>query len=553
MTTGTTADRSDGASAGDPSEGDPGLHGVVRNSRVMALGTVVSRATGFLRTVVIATAIGLAVGDAYNVANTVPNIIYELLLGGVLTSVVVPLLVQAAERDGDDGSAYAQRLLTLAGVALAASTVVAVLAAPLIVTVYTGHQDPAVYDLTKTFARFFLPQIFFYGIGALIGAILNVRGSFAPPMWTPILNNLVVIATGLMFIVITHGEPQPGGLSTSQTWLLGLGTTLGIVLQTVALLPALRRTGFRIRPRWDFRNAGLGEAARLASWVLLYVLSNQLGYLVIVRLAKAIGVGAFSAYTYAFFLVQLPHAIVAVSVITALLPRMSENAVHGRLHRVSEDLADGLKLAGVLLVPSQLLAMALGPLVGVVVFNYVNLNQSGARLIGYVLAGYAVSLVPFSAYQLQLRAFYAMRDTRTPALVNLAVNGVNVAVDLALFWTLHGVRARVVGLAVGYSVSYLVGFLIFQVLLRRRLEPARQRTYLLRTYVRLTIAGALSTTVGWLVAHALTGVLGQGRIGSGAGLALGVLVAVPIYVVAALRMRVREVRQVFGMARTRLG
>lgn len=528
------------------------MGGIVRSSTAMALGTVVSRGTGFLRTVVLATAIGLTVGDAYNVANTLPNVVYELLLGGVLTSVVVPLVVDAAARDGDDGEAYAQRLLTLVTVALTAATTVAVLLAPWIIRLYASGEKADTVALATTFARFFLPQIIFYGIGALIGAILNTRGSFAPPMWTPILNNLVVIATGLLFIVITNGTPRPGELSTTQTWVLGLGTTLGIVVQTVVLLPALRRTGFRLRLRWDFRNSGLRRAARLAGWVLVYVIANQLAFVAIVRLATDAYAGGFSAYTYAFFLVQLPHAIVAVSVITALLPRMSRAATSGRRDLVADDLATGLKLAGVLLVPAQLVCIALGPLIATVVFAHLNIDVDQARFIGVVLAAYAVSLVPFSAFQLQLRGFYALQDTRTPALVNVAIAVLNVVVDVILFVTLHG-RNRVVGLAVGYSVSYIVGFVIFTVLLRRRLERPARQTRLVQTYVRLAVAAVLGTLVAWLFAKAAIHVLDDGPLGAGVGVVGGLLLGTPAYVAAATRMRVGEVSQVVGMVRRRFG
>jgi putative peptidoglycan lipid II flippase len=552
VTTGTTSGRSAGRTPGDIGEAGPGTGGIVRSSTAMALGTVISRATGFLRTVVLATAIGLAVGDAYNVANTLPNVVYELLLGGVLTSVVVPLVVEAATRDGDDGEAYAQRLLTLVAIALTAATTVAVLLAPWIIRLYTGGRDPATVDLATTFARFFLPQIIFYGLGALIGAILNTRDSFAPPMWTPILNNIVVIATGLLFIAVTTGAPQPGHLSTTQTWVLGFGTTLGIVVQTVALLPALRRTGFRLRVRWDFRNSGLRRAARLAGWVLVYVAANQLAFIAIVRLARGAYQGGFSAYTYAFFLVQLPHAIVAVSVITALLPRMSRAATAGRRDLVADDLATGLKLAGVLLVPAQLVCIVLGPLIATVVFAHLNIDVDQARFIGAVLAAYAVSLVPFSAFQLQLRGFYALQDTRTPALVNVAIAVLNVVVDVILFVTLHG-RDRVVGLAIGYSVSYIAGFILFTALLRRRLQRPERRTRLLQTYVRLSVAAVLGTAVAWVVATAAVHVLDDGPLGAGVGVFGGLLLGTPVYVAAAMRMRVAEMRQVAGMVRRRFG
>ncbi|HLI56264.1 MAG TPA: murein biosynthesis integral membrane protein MurJ, partial [Actinomycetota bacterium] len=402
-------------------------------TRSMAVGTLISRATGFLRTLIIAAAIGEIVGDAYNIANTVPNIVYELLLGGVLTSVVVPLLVSAAQTDGDNGEAYAQRLLTVVVVGLGFASVLAVALAPAIIHAYFGgsRHDARSIAIGIVFARFFLPQIFFYGVGALLGAILNVRGSFAPPMWAPILNNLVVIVTGALFIAVTRvSQVDAGRLTTGQEYLLAIGTTVGVIAQTVALFPALRSVHFRLRLRLDLRGAGLTKAARLAGWVFVYVGANQLAYLEISRLANSGPHGAYSVYTYAFLLVLLPHSVVAVSVITALLPRMSRSAGEGRTAAVATDLASGVTLSAVILIPAAFASIVLGPLIGAVLFAHHALGLSTGRLVGATLAAYAISLVPFSAFQLQLRAFYALHDTRTPALVNIALAVINVGADL---------------------------------------------------------------------------------------------------------------------------
>jgi putative peptidoglycan lipid II flippase len=516
----------------------------------MALGTLASRATGFLRTLIIGVAIGGLVGDAYNAANTIPNIIYELLLGGVLTSVVVPLLVAAAQRDTDDGEAYAQRLLTVVVIGLGAITLLAVALAPTIIRLYLVN--PTVAPMATLFALFFLPQIFFYGVGALVGAILNVRGSFAPPMWTPVLNNVVLILTGILFIAITQTDAvKRGALSSSQEILLAAGTTLGIVVQTVALLPALRATGFRLRPRFDLRSAGLSVAARLAGWVFVYVLANQAAFLVITRLATAPKNGSFTVYVYAFTLVLLPHSVVAVSVITALLPQMSRNAGQGRLDAVGADLARGLKLAAVVLVPSALAGIVLGPLIGEILFGHRAFSQADGRLIGATLAAYAVSLVPFSAFQLQLRAFYAMQDTRTPALVNLVLAAINIAADLVMILVLPATE-RAVALAIGYSISYFVGYAWFTVLLRRRLGPQPQ-AQVGRTLVRLSLAGLVAAAFAYAASHAITDALGIGLAGSLAGIAAGLAVGVPVYIGLVLRMRIPEVLEVKELARGSVG
>ncbi len=519
----------------------------------MATGTVASRATGFVRTVAIAYAIGdRALANAYNVANVLPNIVYELLLGGVLTSVVVPLLVAAAQRDqaagGVDrpGEAYAQQLLTLVTIVLGATSLVAVLIAPQLMALYGHAGDDRGRELAVTFARFFLPQILFYGVGAMVAAILNTRSRFAAPMWAPVLNNLVVIVTVLLFLL----QNPPTGpdallLTTGQLLTLAIGTTTGIVVQTVALLPSLRASGFRLRPRFDLRLADLLHAGRLAGWVFAYVAANQAGLIVVINLAQAAsrapgqqaGAG-YSPYVYAFALFSLPHAIVGVSIITALLPRMSRAAVGGHLDRLRADLSAGMRLAGVLIVPAAVGLLTLGPFIGILVFDHGNVTTGDAQLIGFVLAGFALGLVPFSAFQLQLRAFYALGDTRTPALVNVAVNAVNVAVDLALYTALPP-RLRVVGLAVGYSASYAAGLPLASRLLARRL-PAGRAQHVVRCYVRLSLAAALGAVLALPLALLLAALVGPGAFGAGVALAGALTVGGIGYLIAGRRLRVAE-------------
>jgi putative peptidoglycan lipid II flippase len=531
--------------------------GLLRSTRVMAAGTLVSRATGLVAKLLLAWALGLAVGDAYNVANTIPNIVYELLLGGILTSVVVPLIVQAAAGDAGEGDAYAQRLLTLVALALGAASIAAVLAARGIVGLYighfsTGHPRPAEIDLATTLARFFLPQIFFYGIGATMGAILNTRGRFGAPMWAPVLNNIVVIATVTVFFLLPGpGDLLPRTITTAQTLTLGIGTTLGIVTQTVALLPSLRRAGFRWRPRFDFRHTGLGQAGRLAGWVLLYVLVNQIGYAVVTNLAtSALGsgrtAGGYSIYVYAFLVFQLPHAVVAVSVITALLPRMSRHAVEDRPELVTRELSRGVRLAAVVLVPATFAYVTLNQPIMRLLFGHGQLDVADTRILGWTLAAFAIGMLPFSAFQLQLRAFYALRDTRTPALVNIAVNAVNVAVDIVAFATLPS-RWIVPGLAIGYAASYAAGLAVFSRLLAARLGSV-DGYRVVRTVVRLAIAGIGGAALAYLVAKAVYVPLGRGSVGSLAALVAGVPLGGAFYLWVAARLRVREIRALADVA-----
>ena len=528
-----------------------------RSTRLMAMGTVASRGTGFVRTAVIVAALGVGpVAAAYNVANTTPNIVYELMLGGILASVIVPLLVRAMKDDPDGGLAYAQRLLTLTALVLGGTAVVLVVFAPALIDLYAGDLSPEARELAVVFSRFFLPQLLFYGVGAVLAAILNARGSFAAPMFAPVLNNLVVIVTGLAFLAVRGAqELRPGGLTDTEILLLGLGTTLGIIVQTVALVPALRAAGVPLRPRFDLRGTGLRRAGRLAKWMLLYVVANQVAYLVVVRLSsdeQLVEAGrGYPSYVYAFILWQLPHAIVAVSVITALLPRMSRAAADDRLNDLRCSLNRGLRLTASVLVPAAVAFMVLGRDLAVVTFARGNASVEDARFIGVLLGVFAVGLVPFSLYQMQLRAFYAMQDTRTPTMINLGVNAVLIVTDLLLY-TLLPPDLKVIGLAAGHATSFAAGLLLCSLVLSRRLGGLDGAT-VVRTVVRCAAAVALPAVVAGLVAAALTRELGDGPLGSAAALVGGGSALLVGYVLIARRLRVREIDDVAGPVLRRLG
>src|SRR5690606_32824369 len=275
-------DRQPPAPGGAAETPDEEFGDVAGHSAVMALGSIVSRVTGFLRTVIIAAALGSTlVGNAYTTAQWFPGMVYELLLGGILTSVLVPVLVRARRREPDRGEAYPQRLVTLAVLALAVTTALAVAAAPLLAWISRSPTP----ELVTTLSYLILPTIFFYGMSGLLTAVLNTRGHFAAPMWTPILNNLVVIGTFALYLVIYGAEPVlPDEMGAGRVALVGGGTLLGIVVQAAGLLPALRRVGFRFRWRTDLRELRLRELGRLGGWMFCYVAVNQVGVLVVLSL-----------------------------------------------------------------------------------------------------------------------------------------------------------------------------------------------------------------------------------------------------------------------------
>jgi putative peptidoglycan lipid II flippase len=534
---------------------------LLRSGAIMALGTVVSRVTGFLRTAVLVMALGTAaLGDAYNVANTVPNIVYDLLLGGILTSVIVPLIVQSRERDRRYGEEYEQRLFTGAVIFLAVLTIIAVLLAPMMISLYGNGFKGEQRELAVLFARFFLPQIFFYGVGAFAGAILNVRGRFGAPMWAPVLNNVVVIVIGVIFLLVSTGKVNPGTITEGQTQLLALGTTGGILLQTVALWPSLRAAGFRWRPRLDFQHGEIGSIGRMAGWTLVYVLATQTAFAVITALSTeagdrglregiAYGVG-YTPYFNAYQLFQLPYAIVGVSVITALLPRMSEHAAEERRDLVRSDFSSGLRLSSVIIVPAAVLMFVLGEEVTTVLFAHGNTSHADALMIADVLRAMAVALVPYSAYQLMLRVFYAYRDTRTPAFIALITVTTNIALAFVMFAVLPTERI-VVGIALGVAVSNAVGALVCWGVLRWRLGGLDGRR-ILASHVKLGVAMVPALIFAFAVHEIIGTYVGTSSGPAVISLVIGGFGGALCYLVAARLLRVQEVQTLLRTVAGRL-
>jgi putative peptidoglycan lipid II flippase len=519
----------------------------------MAVGTVASRGTGFLRTLVLVYATGVVMlGNAYNNANTLPNAIYYLMLGGVFTSVVVPLLVRAARRDPDHGEAYAQRMFTLGAVALLVVTVVAtVLAGPLVYlyapTIHGPAGSPlgAEHHLMVVWAYFFIPQIFFYGMSSLIGALLNTRGRFAAPMWTPVVNNLVVIAVGGLYVVTVGRGKDPQDISSFGVQLLGIGTTLGVIAQTVALFPSLRGAGFRWRPALGFKPGEVSEMGRMAGWMLVYVTSIWVGSLIVQIVANfSPGANGYSAYTIAWQLFQLPYAIIGISVITALLPRMSEHASARRYSLVRDDFSIGVRLASVIVVPAAVYLGLLGGPLAEVLFFYAGAGH--ARYIGEVFGLFSLGLIPYMLTQLQLRVFFSFQDSRTAAFVGLLTMAVSIAASFIALSILP--RPDVVaGLGVAYGISNLVSTIAGWALLLRRMGSL-DGWAIARSLTRMHLA----TVPGLLFAVAV--MIGAEHVAHNPSATYGVLVtiiggggAVLLYALSARLLRVAE----FGyLART---
>ncbi|MEU1227458.1 murein biosynthesis integral membrane protein MurJ [Streptomyces sp. NPDC005828] len=537
--------------------------GLLKSSAVMAAGTLVSRLTGFVRSLVITGALGAALlGDTFTIAYTLPTMIYILTVGGGLNSVFVPQLVRSMKNDEDGGEAYANRLLTLVMVALGLIVALAVFAAPLLIRLMSNTiaDDAAANSVAVTFARYCLPTIFFMGVHVVMGQILNARGKFGAMMWTPVLNNIVMIVTFGLFIWVygTSAESHMGvqTIPDEGIRLLGIGTLLGLVVQALAMIPYLRETGFRFRPRFDWKGHGLGKTVKLAKWTVLFVLANQAGVLVVTQLATAAGEesgkngAGFLAYSNAQLIWGMPQAIITVSVMAALLPRISRAAHDDDPGAVRDDISQGLRNSAVAIVPVAFAFLALG--VPMCTLLYASSGIEAAQGMGFILMAFGLGLIPYSVQYVVLRGFYAYEDTRTPFYNTVIVAAVNAAAS-AICYVVLPAQWAVVGMAASYGLAYAVGVGIAWRRLSKRLGGDLDGTHVLRTYARLCMASVPAAIVAGAVGFGLLKLLGEGALGSLVALLIGGAALLGVFFVAAKRMRIAELNTLVGMVRGRLG
>jgi putative peptidoglycan lipid II flippase len=519
-----------------------------RASAVMSVGTVFSRVTGLLRLFAIAAALGIAekgsIADSFNLANTAPNIIYELILGGILTSVFVPVFVELLEKEGRERAwEVGSALINLSLITLAAIATLGVLAAPLIAKLYTlnvdGSQVEAQRHVLTVLLRLFIPQIVFYGLTALTAGLLNAHKRFGAPMFTPVLNNLSVIAVFLLFHQ-AYERVTLETITTAQLLIIGLGTTAGVALMAVAQIPSLRGLG-RYRLSLSVAHPSLKKLARLAVFVIGYVAVNQVGYLIVQVLAAG-EPGGYAAYVYAFTFFMLPHGLFAVSVITALLPGMSEHAVKEEWDAFRDRLSTGVRATIFLLLPAAVGYFVLGDPIVRILLEHGNTTRESTRLVSSVLRFFVLGLVPFAIFQMYLRAFYALQDTRTPFLINCAAVALNTSLNLILFPWL-GVK----GLALGHASAYTFGTFAQARYLARRVGSL-ELPRLMRAGVRIAGASAVMGIGVWAIYNGMNRLLGDGGfVVQSIETATAVVAGAVIYLVCASLFHVEEVKLVKGI------
>lgn len=536
-----------------PAGGGPSSSRLARSSALMASGTLVSRVLGLLRTALLVGIIGVTLpADAWETANTLPNTIYILLAGGILNTVFVPQITRALARE-DKGRDLTDRLITLTLVALFGTTVIVTAGAYLVTKLYALDWSGAQLGLAVAFAYLCLPQVFFYGTYALLGQILNAQEKFGWYMWAPVANNIVAI-TGLVVFTVRYPDVSildPGQWTSGMILLLGGTATLGVSVQAAVLIPPVRASGFRYRPRWGFRGVGLGAASRMAQWTLAIIGMSQLGLLAATNLLNSVavdnpGVPGKAAFTYAFLIFILPHSLVATSLLTAMFPALSRAAAADDRAALGEQYGHGLRLLCTAMVPITIGMLLLAPqLVGtILIFSGEEATESVAPVVRALLVG----LIPYGIYLLSQRIFHAYQEGRPPFKLQLAITTVSLlAMGVAL---LLPPEVSAVTLALGQSSGQIVAAVIAVSWVRRRLGGAPL------SGVRSTFGRVLAASL--MAAVPLVGViLGAARLFDGKFAAVSVLVVggvvfFSLYAVFALRLGVREVSDVLDPLLRRL-
>ncbi|MGF2949519.1 murein biosynthesis integral membrane protein MurJ [Microbacterium alcoholitolerans] len=528
-----------------------------RASAILGAGTLISRVTGLVRTIVLVAAIG-SIGqaaDAFAVANQLPNNVFTIIQTGILTAVIIPQIVRSASHK-DGGQAFISKLFTLGTVVFLAVTALAMAIAPWLVALYADKFSPDQLALATAFAYWCLPQIFFYGLYALIGETLNAKRVFGPYTWTPVANNLISIAGFLVFIALFGGNQSRIGVwDPTMIAVLGGTATLGIALQAGLLLLAWRRTGLSLRPDFRWRGVGLRHVGTLAGWTFLMVMAGQIAGLIQTRVVSAAsGEYPSTALMMAAWLVfMLPYSIFAISIGTPYFTQIAEHAAAGRRDEVRSDVARCIRAVSLFVVGSGI-ALAVAAVPATRIFTE---SADQAVQAAPVLVCYLVGLLPLSVLFIVQRAFYAFGDTRTPFLFTL----VQVALIIGFSYLAAAVAPLsqlAAAVALGQSIAGLVQTVIAIWILRNRLGGLELPQTLLslgRFFIAAIPAGFAGWGVyvligageGWTAGQTgstfvdkMLGAVGTGVIG---------LVAVVVYAIVLLILRAPELSAAKGLVK----
>jgi putative peptidoglycan lipid II flippase len=532
---------------------------VVSRSWGMALATLISRITGFIRIQMLAVLLGGALLSAFSVSNQLPNLIAALVLEATFTAIFVPVLARAERDDADGGTAFVRRLLTLSTTLLLVATLVSVVAAPLLVRLMLGGDPKVDRPLTTAFAYLLLPQIMFYGLSSVFMAILNTRNVFGPPAWAPVLNNVVAIGTLGVFVAVP-GElsPDPVAMGTAKLLVLGIGTTLGVVAQTAVLFVAIRRERVSLRPLWGIDDR-LKKFGGMGAAMLLYVLISQAGFVVGNQIASTAAASGPAVYNYAWLVLQLPFGMIGVTVLTVVMPRLSRNAAADDQPAVLADVNLATRLTMLTLIPVVAFMTVAGPAIGSALFDYGNFKGADAESMGQAIALSAFTLLPYAMVLLQARVFYAREQPWTPIVLVVVITAVKVIASFAAPHLTDDPELVAGYLGFANGLGFLAGAVVGHVVLRANLKPPGGRMISLEVVrtILVTLSGSL---IAGLIAHLADRLLGLGALtdehGGGGSivrlLILGVLM-LPIIATVLLTARVPDALAAANAIRRRLG
>lgn len=530
---------------------------------VLAAGTFASRVTGFLRVLAIAYVLGVgSLSDAFNYANGVPNIVYDLLLGGILSATLIPVFVeQLAGDDPAEQDRSISAVVTAIGIALVAISAALWLLAPYVIRFYLllNHSStgPSERALATRLLRYFAPQVFFLGATVVSTALLNARRRFTAAAFSPVVNNLIAIGALLVtkavaLHILNSKKSTPAG--TLQAFsrdqrailILGLGTTAGYAVQLLVQTPAMRTAGFRLRLVWDLRHPAVRKVARLSTWLVGVVLTNQVSLALVMVLAGRTQ-GGVTAYQFSYQFFQLPYALIAVSVASAIMPDLASRWTAGNRQAFGRRFSSGLRVTLAVLVPVGLVYVAVAQPFIQLAIHHGRVGQSGAHLVSSSLALFAVGLPGFAAFFLLMRAYQAAQNGRAMFWLYALENAITV-IAAVILEPLIGVP----GLALAWAGPYTIASVVAGIDLRRRYGVI-DGAATLRALVRIGLAAGVAAVVVVLIglpfpsaARSNDAVL-IGRLLVQAGAGAGV------YVALAKAMSIREVDDVIRLGRRLLG
>ena len=522
---------------------------LARGAAATTIATAVSRVTGFVRVVVVAGAMGTTfLANTYQTANTAPNVVFELVAAGVLTSVFVPTFVDYLVRGRrEEGWDAANALTSVALVGLIGVALVVGLCAPLIMRALTlGVSNDGLRTeeiaLGSTFLRLFAPQIVFYGVGMIMTGALHANRRFGLPAIAPIFNNAIVIGVYITYAVMRGDRPPSvGSITTAETWVLGAGTTLGVIAMTLCLVPQLRRLGWRFRLKVDPSHPAVRKGARLGVWALGYAGGYQAGLIVVLMLANQVR-GGVAAYQWAYTFFYLPHALFGVPIFNVLFTAMSEHAARDEVGGAIARLRDGLAMLAFILVPIAALLFVTAEIVSQLTLRYGVMTNEGSELVGRVLQAFAIGLPSYSAFLVFTRAFYAIGDTKTPALIN-AVTVVLASALGAAFFAAASTDWRVPGLALGHSVGFMLGTVVMGRAFARR-AGSGGGTRVASSVARSLVIGIVSGAAMFLVGSLLDS---DSNAGALIALAATAAVGALVYVAGMAVLKAPELRRLRGL------